>query len=175
MAFKLHFSCCLPPWGTDWGSQLLSWTQDDVVRVPQVLPEPKPKRKRKYSLLPVLVALFLISYGLMAALAVEQDRTIASQRSLITSLFGDSTELSSLKGKLFQNQHPQPKTGAGTPSQEQAPSAQPPLAQGPLTQATPGGSAQSNHNAGKVRKPMPQRPPLGIADLVDGRRILKTI
>jgi hypothetical protein len=151
---------------------LLSWTQDAAVRVPQVLPEPKPKRKRKYSLLPVLIALFLISYGLMAALAVEQDRTIASQRSLITSLFSDSTELSGLKGKLFQNQHPQAKTqsGTGVPSQ-----AQPPSTQSPLAQSAPGGNAQNNRNAGKVRKPMPQRPPLGIADLVDGRRIVKTI
>jgi hypothetical protein len=154
---------------------LLSWTQDAVVRVPQVLPE--PKRKRKYSLLPILIALFLISYGLMAALAVEQDRTIASQRSLITSLFSDSTELSGLKGKLFQNQHPQPKAqaGAGAPSQAQPPSTQSPSTQGPLAQSAPGGNTQSNHNAGKVRKPMPQRPPLGIADLVDGRRIVKTI
>jgi hypothetical protein len=151
---------------------LLSWTQDAAVRVPQALPEQKPKPKRRYSLLPILIALFLISYGLMAALAVEQDRTIASQRSLITSLFSDSTELSGLKGKLFQNQHPQPKaqSGAGTPSQ-----AQPPSTQSPLAQSAPAGNVQSNHNAGKVRKPMPQRPPLGIADLVDGRRIVKTI
>ena len=150
------------------GSQLLSWTQDTTVTVPQALPEPRPKRK--HSLLPVLIVLFLVSYGLMALLAVEQDRTIASQRSLITSLFSDSTELSALKGKLFQKQHPQAQAGAGARSQ-----AQPPSTQAPSTQDTPGGNTQSSHNAGKLRKPVPRRPPLGIADVVDGRRTVKTI
>jgi hypothetical protein len=155
---------------------LLSWTQDIAVTVPQALPEPEPKRK--HSLLPVLIVLFLISYGLMALLAVEQDRTIASQRSLITSLLGDSTELSSLKGRLFQKHHTQAE--AGDHSQAQTPSDRSPLNQAPSTQApstqdTPGGTAQNNHNASKLRKGVPQRPPLGIADIVDGRRIMKTI
>jgi len=150
------------------GSQLLSWTQDTVVGFPQASPKPK----RKHSLLPVLIVLFLISYGLMSLLAVEQDRTIAAQRSLITSLLGDSTELSSLKGKLIQKQYAQAQAQAkaGSRSQAHAPSTQP-----PITQDTPGGTAQNSHSTGKVRKSVPPRPPLGIADLVDGRRILKTI
>jgi len=156
---------------------LLSWTQDIAVTVPQTLPEPKPKRK--HSLLPVLIVLFLISYGLMALLAVEQDRTIASQRSLISQLFGDSAELSSLKGRFLQKQHAQAQAEARTRSQgsgslAQAPSAQTPSTQVPSAQDAPGGTAQSNHNANKLRK-VPQRPPLGIADIVDGRRIVKTI
>jgi hypothetical protein len=150
--------------GRRLGFQLLSWTQDAVVAVPQELPAPKPKRK--YSLLPVLVVLFLVSYGLMAMLVVEQDRTIGSQRSLITSLFSDSTELTTLKGKLFQQQHPQPQAGA------QSPSTQAPMTQAPTTQDAPGGSA---HSASKLRKPLPKNPPLGIADVVDGRRIVKSI
>jgi len=150
--------------GRRLGFQLLSWTQDAVVAVPQELPAPKPKRK--YSLLPVLVLLFLVSYGLMAMLVVEQDRTIGSQRSLITSLFSDSTELTTLKGKLFQQQHPQPQAGA------QSPSTQAPMTQAPTTQDAPGGSA---HSASKLRKPLPKNPPLGIADVVDGRRIVKSI
>jgi hypothetical protein len=152
------------------GSQLLSWTQDTVIAIPQALPEPKPKRK--HSLLPVLIVLFLISYGLMCLLAVEQDRTIAAQRYLITSLLGDSTELSNLKGKLIQKQYAeaQAQAKAGSRSQAQTPSTQP-----PTTQDTPGGAAESSHSTGKVRKAVPPRPPLGIADIVDGRRILKTI
>jgi hypothetical protein len=177
MAFKLHFPWCALPWGADRGLKLLSWTKDAVVTNPQTLPEPKPKRK--HSLLPVLVVLFLISYGLMSLLAVEQDRTIASQRWLITSLLGDSTELSSLKGKLLQKQYAKAQAEAGTGSQAQTPSAQDPSAQDPSTQQpkaqnTPAGNAQSR-NAGKLRKGLPQRPPLGIADIVDGRRIVKTI
>ena len=150
------------------GSQLLSWTQDTVVAIPQALPKPK----RKHSLLPVLIVLFLISYGLMSLLAVEQDRTIAAQRSLITSLLSDSTELSSLKGKMIQKQYAQAQAQAKAGSRSQA---QTPSTQSPMTQDAPGGTAQSSHNAGKVRKAVPPRPPLGIADIVDGRRILKTI
>jgi hypothetical protein len=148
--------------GRRLGSQLLSWTQDIAVTFPPAQPELKPKRK--HSMLPVLIVLFLISYGLMALLAVEQDQTIASQRSLITSLFNDSVELSSLKGRFLQKQHAQ---GHGS-------AAQTPSTQTPSTPDTPGGTAHSNHNASKLRK-VPQRPPLGIADIVDGRRIVKTI
>jgi hypothetical protein len=162
------------------GSQLLSWTQDTVVAIPQALPAPKPKRK--HSLLPILITLFLVSYGLMCLLAVEQDRTIAAQRYLIGSLLGDSSELSNLKGKLIQKQYAeaQAQAKAGSRSQAQTPSTQVPSTQAPMTQAPmtqdkPGGNAQSSHNAGKARKTVPPKPPLGISDIVDGRRIVETI
>ena len=157
------------------GFQLLSWTQDTVVAIPQALPVPKPKRK--HSLLPVLIVLFLVSYGLMCLLAVEQDRTISAQRYLIRSLLGDSSELSNLKGKLIQKQYAdaQAQAKAGSRSQAQTPLTQVPSTQAPMTQDKPGGNAQSSHNAGKARKAMPPKPPLGISDIVDGRRIVETI
>lgn len=126
-------------------------------------------------MLPVLIVLFLISYGLMALLAVEQDRTIAAQRSLITSLFSDSVQLSSLKGKFVQKQQAQAQADAKARSQGHGSSAQAPLNQSPSAQDTPGVAAQSNRNAAKLQKEMPKKPPLGIADIVDGRRIVKTI
>jgi len=151
-----------------------------VVAIPQPLPAPKPKRK--HSLLPILIVLFLVSYGLMCLLAVEQDRTIAAQRYLIRSLLGDSSELSNLKGKLIQKQYAdaQAQAKAGTRSQAQTPSTQVPSTQAPMTQAPmtqdkAAGNAQSSHNAGKARKAMPPKPPLGISDIVDGRRIVETI
>ena len=143
-----------------------------MVTIPQTLPEPKPKRK--HSLLPVLIVLFLISYGLMSLLAVEQDRTIASQRWLITSLLNDSSELSNLKGKILQKQYAKAQAEAGSGSQAQAPSSPDSSSQQPQAQESPAGNARTN-NAGKVRKGLPQRPPLGLADIVDGRRIVKTI
>ena len=157
------------------GSQLLSWTQDTVVAIPQALPAPKPKRK--HPLLPVLIVLFLVSYGLMCLLAVEQDRTISAQRYLIRSLLGDSSELSNLKGKLIQKKYAdaQAQAKAGTRSQAQTPLTQVPSTQAPTTQDKPGGNAQSSHNAGKPRKTVPPKPPLGISDIVDGRRIVETI
>jgi hypothetical protein len=164
---------------------LLSWTQDTVIAIPQALPAPPPKRK--HSLLPVLIVLFIISYGLMCLLAVEQDRTISSQRWMIRSLLSDSTELSSLKGKMVQKQYAdaQAQAKAGSRSQAQTPMTQVPstqvpmtqvpMTQVPMTQDKPGAAAQSSHNAGKSRKTMPPKPPLGISDVVDGRRIVKTI
>ena len=73
-----------------------------MVAIPQAPPAPP---KRKHTLLPVLIVLFLISYGLMCTLAVEQDGTTASQRWLIRSLLSDSSELSSIKGKMVQKQY----------------------------------------------------------------------
>ena len=161
--------------GRRTGAPLLTWTQDTTVMVPKALPKPKPRRK--HSLLPILIVLFLVSYGLMALLAVEQDRTIASQRALITSLFSDSTELSSLKSKGVTKQNAQAKTQAEAKerSQAQTPSTQESLNKPPLTQDPPGGNTQSSHSASKLRKQIPRKPPIGIADTVDGRRIMKSI
>ena len=162
-------------WGEDRGPNLLSWTHETTV-AEGTLPQPKPQAKSQHSMLPVLVVLFLISYGLMSLLVVEQDRTISSQRSLITSLFGDSTELSALKGKIFQKQHAsaQAQAEANNRSQAQAPSSRIPSAQAPLTQDAPGNAA-SNRNAGKLRKALPQRPPAAVTDIGDVRRIVKAI
>jgi hypothetical protein len=164
---------------------LLSWTQDTVIAIPPTSPAPPPKRK--YSLLPVLIVLFLISYGLMCMLAVEQDRTISSQRWLIRSLLSDSSELSSMKGKLVQKQYADAqaqakagsRSGVQTPLTQvpstQVPMTQVPMNQVPMNQDKAGSAAQSSHNASKARKAMPPKPPLGISDVVDGRRIVKTI
>ena len=162
--------------GEDQGPNLLSWTHETTSVAEDTLAQPKPQAKSQHSMLPVLVVLFLISYGLMSLLVVEQDRTISSQRSLITSLFGDSTELSALKGKIFQKQHAsaQAQAEANNRSQAQAPSSRIPSTQAPLTQDTPGNAA-SNRNAGKLRKALPQRPPAAVTDIGDVRRIVKAI
>jgi hypothetical protein len=69
------------------------------VELGQAILEPKPKR----SLLPVLVVLFIVAYGLMTSLIVEQGSVIESQRHLIKQLFYDSGQLTALKGKLAAN------------------------------------------------------------------------
>jgi hypothetical protein len=170
MAFKLLFPIVAFA-GRRSGCPLIDSTQDAVVQLP-----PAAKLKAKHSLLPILIVLFLVSYGLMCLLAVEQDKTIAAQRSLIGSLLDDSSELSHLKGKIFQAQHSQQdaKAQAQAPS-TQAPSTQAPSARTPMTQDVPAGSTQHSHVAGKVRKSIPPKPPLGISDIVDGRRIASTI
>ena len=125
---------------------------------------PKPK----HSMLPLLTVLFLISYGLMAMLVVEQGRTIDSQRFLIKQLFQDSTELTSMKSSLFQQQRAQAQAqaGANAHSQAQIPSSQ---------QVTPRDNAKSSRNPSKLRRPAPPKPPRNTSDVVDERRALFSI
>ena len=62
-------------------------------------------RQRKHTLLPVLSILFLVAYGLMSYLIVEQGNVINSQALLIRQLFTDSNELSSMKAKAAHDRH----------------------------------------------------------------------
>jgi hypothetical protein len=147
---------------------LLSWTSDSTVVLP--MPEPKPKPQR--SALPVLVVLFLISYGLLALLVVEQGRTIENQRFLIRSLLSDSTELSHLKGKAFQEQRAaaQAQAAAKAHSQVQTPSTQDKT----QNQSKPN-QAQTSRNPSKLQRPAPERPPRDAVDRADERRTVLTI
>src|SRR5271168_2301880 len=93
-----------------------------------VRPIAVPKKNRS---LPWLVLLFVISYGLMTMLIVEQDAAIRSQRSLINILLPDSRELWAIRGKAAG------KKGAGVqaPNGKQGVKNQTPSTQSPLTQA----------------------------------------
>ena len=96
--------------------------------------------KKKRAMLPVLTVLFLISYGLMTMLIVEQGSTIESQRTLIRELFRDSKELAAVKTRSVQDQKiadPQQRALTQAPSHQtpstQAPSSQLPSVQAPST------------------------------------------
>jgi hypothetical protein len=121
-----------------------------------------PKKKR--SLLPLLTVLFLFSYGLMTMLIVEQGSVIQSQRNLIQTLMLDSHELWGMKGKAVAN---------AAQNQAKGRSNQDPSTQAPSTQAAPQQHAQSR--AGRTAKPGTQPPPMPASDLVDQRRVLRTI
>jgi len=105
-------------------------------------------QKPKHALLPLLTVLFLISYGLMVMLIMEQGRTIDTQRYLIRSLFSDSSQLTALKNSAVQKSN-QAKAQAG--SQD-----------------------RTRNNATRVR-PLPQKPPKDTSDSADERRSLLTI
>lgn len=133
---------------------------------PQMMPKPK------HSMLPVLVVLFLISYGLMTLLIVEQGSTIQSQRGLIHDLLSDTHELAAMKGKVLREQalsrQAQSKNDSQTSSQ--TPLTQAPVENAPSAQA---GSAKAQPNHGsKVQRPAPSKP---ASDLVDVRRNLLSI
>ncbi len=58
--------------------------------------------------MPLLVILFIVSYGILTMLVFEQGQTIESQRSLIREMLKDSTQLAALKGKLARDDSKRP-------------------------------------------------------------------
>jgi hypothetical protein len=166
-----------------------------------VLPTAAPVTPKKHTWLPLLTVLFLISYGLMTMLIIEQGSTIESQRALIRELYRDSMELSAVKGKagvekniadeqrrsplqtpLAGTQAPVTRTPSVQTPSTQTPSAQAPLTQAPMTQnpstQTPSSQAvpqqRVQSRVGKA-KPQVQIPSKPASDLMDDRRALRTI
>jgi hypothetical protein len=144
-----------------------------------------PAVPRKRGWLPLLTVLFLISYGLMTMLIVEQGSTIESQRGLIRDLLRDSIELWTAKGKAVveknrtaaQGRAQAPSAATQAPLTHdpgvQTPSTQNSYSQAPSSQATTQNRAQSH--PGKARKPQLQLPSRPASDLADDRRALITI
>jgi hypothetical protein len=125
------------------------------------------------TLLPVLTVLFLVSYGLLTMLVVEQGRTIDSQRNLIRLLFDDSVQLSSLKGKANQKRQAEAQAQA----QMKAPPAQatPRGPQATPQSAQPPRAGAKNQSTSKLGKALPQKPPKDTSDQEDERRMLISI
>jgi hypothetical protein len=120
-------------------------------------------RKPKRTMLPLLTVLFVISYGLLTMLVVEQARTIDSQRGLIRDLFQDSVQLTGLKEKavLKKNAEAQARAGGKTKAPAQA---------APQT-----GAQIQNRSTSKLRRPFPQKPPKDTSGEGDQRRMLISI
>jgi hypothetical protein len=122
---------------------------------------------RPMALMPLLVLLFIVSYGILTALVFEQGRTIESQRGLIREMLKDSTQLATLKGKLARDEgrRVQDKASAGA-EHNSADAGNPaagtkgPDAKGSDKTKRPGKSTHS-------MKVIPERP---AADLEDVRR-----
>jgi hypothetical protein len=62
-----------------------------------------PRTTRPTAILPLLVILFIVSYGILTMLVFEQGQTIESQRGLIHEMLKDSTQLAAIKGKLARD------------------------------------------------------------------------
>ena len=146
---------------------MLSWTSESAITVPNAIAVPKKKRT---TLVPVLIVLFLVSYGLLSMLVVEQGRTIDNQRSLIYALFGDSNQLMHMKGDLFQKQRAQAQAQALAKDHSQA---QTPSNPGSQIQVTPRDDAKDGRSSSKLHKAIPH-PPKGT-ESGDVRRTVFTI
>lgn len=118
------------------------------------LSTPLTSAKPKRSISPVLIVLFVVSYGLMVLLITEQGRTIMNQRVMIQQLLGDSAELTHLKVQLQQRVQAQPQSKSQ--GNKQIPSIQVPP------------QAQSKNNS--QARPMQEHPPKPASDAQDARR-----
>jgi len=119
-------------------------------------------------MLPLLVILFIVSYGILTMLVFEQGQTIESQRSLIHEMLKDSTQLAALKGKLARDDskrsHDKASSQAdpkGADSGNPAPGAK--------------GSDKETKRPGKSAKSMKEAPGKPPADLEDLRRATRVI
>ncbi len=122
-------------------------------------------KKQKRVMLPILIVLFLISYGLMSMLVVEQGRTIESQRALIHDLFNDSSQLTAMKLKELLRERAAKAQANGASQAGNAAS--------PVTPEIDGST--NNKGAVKPQRPALQKPPRPAADNVDFRRIPLTV
>lgn len=170
--------------GRKWGAILTTLLNQSAVQDATVTNAVQPVKtlavpvpKKKHGWLPVLTVLFLISYGLMTMLIVEQGQTIESQRVLIRELFRDSVELSAVKRAQIgrnaaeaQNPTPSAKAPAEQIPTTQNPSTQAPVKQTPSSQAAPQHQAQKQNEKPEVKPP--SRP---ASDLADEGRSLITI
>jgi hypothetical protein len=204
LAPRVQFPKCLRVRGEDRGCHLTTLFGTTTLPIVAAIDVPAaPAAPKKHGWLPLLVVLFLISYGLMTMLIVEQGRTIESQRTLIRELFRDSTELSAARKAAQEiapstsartqaqipssTQHPSTQIPSTQHPSSQTPSTQTPSAQTPSTQAqtsqTPSSQAGSQpagpqHRAqsqSAKEKPEFRMPSKPAADLVDDVRTQITI
>jgi hypothetical protein len=113
--------------------------------------------------LPLLVILFIVSYGILTMLVFEQGQTIESQRTLIREMLKDSNQLATLKGKMARDDgkrmHDKAASQAGHGD----------------TDAGNGIGIKGSKPTGKSSRTMKQVPQKPAADLEDVRRSTRVI
>lgn len=128
-----------------------------------------PQKARK-SLLPLLVVLFIVSYGILTMLVVEQGRTIEAQRTLLREMLKDSTQLAELKGTLARGEY---ERSHGKPAAEAQRKGTDPGSAGKAAPKAPGKETKRHGKPSRsMRKEVPEKP---AADLQDVRRSTRSI
>ena len=123
---------------------------------------------RPAAVLPLLVILFIVSYGILTMLVFEQGQTIESQRSLIREMLKDSTQLAALKGKLARDDGSRAQEKASAPAQQKSADSANPAAGAK-------GSDKETKRPGKSAHSMKQVPGKPAGDLEDVRRSTRVI
>ena len=115
------------------------------------------------------MVLFVISYGILTLLVVEQGKTIEAQRSLLREMLKDSQQLATLKDRLAREVPVQShdKAAAAT-EQKKAVSGSSPSA----APKAPSKDAKRPGKSAQIKREAPERP---AADLQDVRRFTRVI
>jgi hypothetical protein len=134
-------------------------------------PSETPRKKSRTALLPLLIALFVISYSILTMLVIEQGRTIEAQRTLLREMLKDSSQLAELKDKMAREEaakQVQPSTQAEQAQPEQK---EPAANKGPAAS----GSDKVAKHAGKSARSLKSVPEKPAADLEDVRRTTRVL
>jgi hypothetical protein len=163
MVSRMHYSLMKSrAYGRTWGATLTviyNYSAESVA--------PRTT-KRPAAILPLLVILFIVSYGILTMLVFEQGQTIESQRSLIHEMLKDSTQLATLKGKLARDDSKRLHDKASVQAeQKDAESGNP--------AAGAKGSDKETKRPGKSAHSMKEVPGKPAADLEDVRRSTRVI
>ena len=122
--------------------------------------------------LPLLVILFIVSYGILTLLVFEQGQTIESQRSLIREMLKDSTQLATLKGKLARDDSKRSQDKASAQADQQADHKD---ADSGNPAAGTKGPDKETKRPGKSAHATKEAPGKPAADMQDVRRCTRTI
>jgi hypothetical protein len=126
------------------------------------------------AILPLLVILFIVSYGILTMLVFEQGQTIESQRSLIREMLKDSSQLAALKDRIAREDSDRALNKATVPA-EQTGTNSAPSAAGATPAAGAKGSGKAAKQPGKATRSMKTVPEKPAADLEDVRRSTRVI
>ncbi len=125
--------------------------------------------------LPLLVILFIVSYGILTLLVFEQGRTIESQRGLIREMLKDSTQLATLKGKLARDDSKRSHDKASAQAPAERKDADPGNADPGNSAAGTKGADKETKRPGKSAHSTKEAPGRPAADLEDVRRSTRVI
>jgi hypothetical protein len=123
---------------------------------------------RSTAIMPLLVILFIVSYGILTMLVFEQGQTIESQRGLIREMLKDSTQLAALKGKLARDDGKRVQEKASVPADRKS-------ADSGNSAAGAKGSDKETKRPGKSARSTKDVPGKPAADLEDVRRSTRVI
>jgi hypothetical protein len=118
--------------------------------------------------MPLLVILFIVSYGILTMLVFEQGQTIESQRGLIREMLKDSTQLAAIKDKQARDESKQIREKASVQTDQKGVDSSNPAAGAK-------GSDKEAKRPGKSARSMKQVPGKPAADLEDVRRSTRVI